>query len=251
MTLAEIQNALEIKYAPPSWAFFSEVKAAVGFGVRRADGIAIAMWRSLGLEILGFEIKRSRSDWLREIKNGGKSEEIFQYCDRWWIVVDNPEIVRSEELPSTWGLQHATPRGLRTIVAAPKLKPKPAGIEFVAEVLRRQFNSDRRPEALIKEYERGFANGERRIQTESEYKITRLQDENARLQRSLAEFEKISGIRIDGWNGGIVGAQLRAMRELDLDRLRRFAISVQQAAKEIAAATESFAEGDTRGRPSI
>lgn len=123
MNAYEIIARLERKYAPPSWAFFTEVKSSVGFGSRRADGVAVAMWRSLGLEIHGFEVKCSRPDWLNELKDAGKSDEIFQYCDRWWIVAADKAIIKDGELPPTWGLQVPNGHGVKVVVRAPKLKP--------------------------------------------------------------------------------------------------------------------------------
>src|SRR6266404_4533381 len=140
----EVIVMLENKYCAPSWAFFTEVKSSVGFGNRRADGIAVAMWRSLGLEIHGFEVKCSRTDWLNELKDGGKSEEIFKYCNRWWIVAADDSIVRNGELPPTWGLQIPNGRGMRVATKAPKLAPEPLTVWFVAEVLRRSFKSQKR-----------------------------------------------------------------------------------------------------------
>jgi hypothetical protein len=40
----------------------------------RADAIARHLWPSQGLELIGFELKVSRSDWLREIKDPYKCE---------------------------------------------------------------------------------------------------------------------------------------------------------------------------------
>lgn len=59
----------------------------------------------------GFEIKVSRSDWLREYKTQGeKSAPWRSYCNYWWIVVPNKDIVKPEELPAGWGLLVGTKR---------------------------------------------------------------------------------------------------------------------------------------------
>lgn len=213
----EIISRLEKKYAPPSWSFFSEVKSSVGFGNRRADGIAVAMWRSLGLEIHGFEVKTNRTDWLRELKDASKSDEIFKYCDRWWVVVSEQKIVEDGELPPTWGMQVANKNGLRLAVKAPKLTPVPLTTAFVAEILRRQFNSSKRPEALELEFQRGVDCGkERATSLEMKYEIERAE----KTRKAIEEFEKVSGVRINDWHAGDIGAAVKAVLDYGPERIQ-------------------------------
>lgn len=206
----QVITRLEKKYCAPSWGFFTEVKDSVGYGHRRADGIAIAMWRSLGLEIHGFEVKVSRSDWLNELKDGGKSDVIFKYCDRWWIIVGDASIVREGELPPTWGLQVPHGTGLKVDRKAPKLKPEPLTVQFVAELLRRHLKSQSRPEALQLEYERGFADGkEKATPSDLKYQIERAEKQ----KKVIEEFEKASGLSIYDWNAGEIGHAVKALVE--------------------------------------
>jgi len=208
----EIIAKLEKKYAPPSWGFFTEVKSSVGFGNRRADGIAVAMWRSLGLEIHGFEVKCSRADWLNELKDGGKSDEIFKYCNRWWIVIGDASIVKDGELPPTWGLQTPHGQGLKVLVKAPKLDPDPLTVWFVAEILRRHFDSMKRPEKLQAEYHRGLEAGKAQaVPFEMKYAV----EQADKLKRRVEEFEQSSGVKIDDWrHGKNVGAAVKAILDL-------------------------------------
>lgn len=213
----QVISRIEKKYCAPSWAFFTEVKSSVGFGSRRADGIAVAMWRSLGLEIHGFEVKCSRADWLKELKDGGKSDEIFRYCDRWWVVVGDATIVRDGELPPTWGLQLPHGNGLKVAHKAPKLKPDPLTIWFLAEILRRQFDSAKRPETLELEYQRGLEDGKRQA---TPYDLKYQIEQSEKLSKTIEEFEKASGIRIRDWNSGEVGAAVRVVLDCGTERLR-------------------------------
>ncbi len=127
------------------WMLLPQVRDATGFqGGRTADGLAMNSWPSRGLELHGFELKTFRGDWLRELKKPAKAESIFQYCDRWWIVVpEEPSgrdrlVVKPAELPSNWGLIVIDSKGRAAhAVQAPKLKPKPLERAFLAAVLRR------------------------------------------------------------------------------------------------------------------
>lgn len=70
---------LRRKYPSPEWAFMQEV-APRPIGGRYADVVAVNLWSSRGYAIHGFELKVSRSDWLRELKQPEKAEPIFRYC---------------------------------------------------------------------------------------------------------------------------------------------------------------------------
>ena len=94
MNASNIKAALRLKYAAPQYATLEEVRNATGRAKRRqsgkasgpryADMIAMALWPSLGLEIIGFEVKTTRADWLKEISDEKKAVAVQQYCDRWY-----------------------------------------------------------------------------------------------------------------------------------------------------------------------
>lgn len=90
------------------WIVAEKVRNIAGYAVRRgelrtADALAIDTWESKGLEIHGFEVKCSRSDWLTELKQPEKSEPFRRFCDRWWLVTSSKDIVKPGELPAGWG----------------------------------------------------------------------------------------------------------------------------------------------------
>jgi len=105
----------------------------------------MSMWPSRGLEINGFEIKASRSDWLRELKNPAKAEAIAAYCDRWWIVALK-DLVKIEELPAGWGLMELQANGsLKEVKRAPaRENVKPITRTFMAAMMRRVGELDNR-----------------------------------------------------------------------------------------------------------
>src|SRR5450755_3192083 len=104
----KVIEALRKMYPHPDHAIIFEFRGGTGLSREsRADAIAMDLWPSRGLELIGFEIKTSRQDWLREVKDPEKSEQMKQFCDRWYLVVDDPAIVRGwpeKELPEDWGL---------------------------------------------------------------------------------------------------------------------------------------------------
>jgi hypothetical protein len=113
----------------------------------RADAIAMHIWPSAksGLELVGFELKVFRSDWLRELKpwNRDKATPIKQFCDRWYVVAANSKIVKyADELPEGWGLIFAEDGKLVTFIEAPKLQPAPLGRAFIAALMRRATRAD-------------------------------------------------------------------------------------------------------------
>lgn len=127
---------LEKRCPPPEWALMQEVAPATGGGTRYADAIAVNLWRSRGHAIHGFEVKVSRSDWQRELKDPAKAEPLYRYCDHWWIVAP-AGVVKPGELPPTWGLLRLTASGLIQEVAAPLLQAQPIDRTFFASLMRR------------------------------------------------------------------------------------------------------------------
>ena len=193
ITSGEIQDALETKYALPEWAYFPEVSSGTGaYHSRTADGIAISLWPSRGYETLGFEIKVSRSDFLREIKNPEKAEELFKYCDKWWLVTPK-DLVKVEEVPKTWGLMVIQGDKLLVVKPAPQLEDvKPWGRPFVASLMRdiRQLYVSKK--SIQKQLDAASRDGEARGKSDYQRKLG---DYEKLLQR-VKEFECASGVCI-------------------------------------------------------
>lgn len=102
-----IRCALRVKYEDKArFCLLEEVGNSTGFAnAGWADAVLMHLWPSDGLHLWGFEIKASRGDWLRELKNIKKSENIARFCDRWIVVVPHG-VVKDGELPTAWGLWH-------------------------------------------------------------------------------------------------------------------------------------------------
>lgn len=197
MRTADIKVALRGRFCAPEWALMFEVGDGTGMNQRRwADAVAMNLWPSRGLEVHGFEIKASRSDWLRELKNPAKAESVQRYCDRWWIVAP-AGVVKDGELPPTWGLYEAQPGKIRQVVAAPKLDAQSVDRGFVAAMLRRASEAD---EGLVRaavnvEIARLREQDQARIEREIEMRTRRSREAIERIK----EIERVSGVKIGRW----------------------------------------------------
>lgn len=102
-----------------------------GEWVPRADLVSRRM-------LHGHEVKVSRGDWLRELRDPTKADTWRQYCDRWWLVAP-AGVARPDELPTGWGLLVPVGRVLRAVVPAPVLDPQPMPPDTRAALLRATF----------------------------------------------------------------------------------------------------------------
>ena len=210
MTEAEILHALKKKFPENEYAVLPQVRNGTGFErrARTADAMVMCLWPSRGLELQGIEIKVSRSDWLREMKAPQKAEDIFAYCDRWWLVVSSTDIIKDGELPSTWGLMVMGEKGIRVKSPAPKLDAKPMDRLMLAAMLRKaqEHSTDN---AIIQkeksaEYNRGIEDGKKLV--ECQYR------ELKELRAQVVLFEQESGVQIRyQWNHGQIGKAVRTV----------------------------------------
>jgi hypothetical protein len=187
-----------------AYAFFPHVRESTGGGAcRTADALAFGLWPSRGLELEGFEIKISRGDWLKELKDPSKADVFYRHCDRWWLVLSDASIIRENELPSTWGLLVYRGEKLFAKVAAPKLTPESLDKGFVASILRKasegMISRSEIDSQLAAQYKDGYERGSSSSNgSHHKYELDKLKE-------SLAEFEKASGIEISTWNGRKIG----------------------------------------------
>lgn len=128
----------------PRYVIAPEVRNQAGFGgyfgdgrLRTADLLVMDTWPSGPLRLIGHEIKVSRSDWLRELKDPSKSAPFVAVCAEWWLVVADRKIVKDGELPPGWGLMAPAGDKFRAVVPALR-KPQPdLPIGMTAAMLRR------------------------------------------------------------------------------------------------------------------
>lgn len=114
----------------------TQVRSNGTYAESTADAVIIGNWPSSGYEIAGFEVKVSRSDWLNELRDMGKSDKIKRFCHRWWLVVADKDMVKDGELPEGWGMKAVTNGYLKTLVEAPLLNPVTPDIGFITALMR-------------------------------------------------------------------------------------------------------------------
>ena len=210
----DVVNALAKRYPDPEWAFFPQVRNSTGFAssLRTADAIAMNLWPSRGLEMHGFEVKTSRSDWLNELKNPEKADSIAKYCDRWWLAVAGgygeehaESIVQAGELPAAWGLLSMHGEQLRCDKEAPKLDAIPLDRTFMAALLRNQARCPTKE--MQEKYDEGIARGKESAG-----------NEYGRLKADIKRFEYASGVSLrDTWSLGEVGKAVKVLIGMRFD----------------------------------
>ena len=251
LSMDGIHSALELRFQHPEWVLLHEVRNKTGYSGARdryADSLAFNTYPSRGLELHGIEIKRSRSDWKKELNSPDKSAPIQKFCDRWWVVVGDESIVWPGELPPTWGLLVPYRDGvLKCKTQAPKLEAQELTKGFVMSVFR-SFGAQYTPNSAIREklnaeYERGKATMNWQAKTDRSNLVE--------LMKRIAAFEESSGIKIDSWRPGRVGESVKALMSLTDDSaagafsaLRRHLMVSIKALDEIEGITKAVGNGD-------
>lgn len=186
-----LKQCIKERFCSPEFAVFFEVANKTGGATRYADAIAMNLYQSRGLALHGFEIKVSRGDWLSELKNPAKAEEISKFCDHWWIVAPDG-LVQLKELPSTWGLLTCKNGKLRQAVRAPKLNAEPLSRQFIAALLRRSSEMDEADlkAAIAKEVNK--VQVDYRLKLEEQSNNTRAL--NGRYIKRLEEIKELTGL---------------------------------------------------------
>lgn len=234
------------RYPADEYAVLFEVRNATGFDASRsADAIVFSLWPSRGLEVSGFEIKVSRADWVKEMRDPAKAEAIARYCDRWWLCCSDEKIVQTGELPPTWGLMVPKGDGLRVMREAEKLNAAPLDRSFVAAVCRAAQRSspataqiNAAVEAARKEWESRRERLNKQIARDDGAALKAL-------QATVQKFEEASGVTINSWEGGRIGAAVAAVMksgglriapgiEYARDQLRRHADQLDELLNSVA-----------------
>jgi hypothetical protein len=234
-----VHGAIAKRFPSPEWATFFEVRDAAGFSARRsADVVAMNTWPSRGLAVHGVEVKVSRSDWLRELKDPAKSASVQRFCDRWWLATSDDKVAKIEEVPEAWGLLVLRGKALVQVKEAPALTAEPLTRGFVAMLLRNATA--------------GIIQQRMGKRTEREGDVANAVAERAvtslkALQDRVSAFEAASGINLaDRWgelrDPQKLGEALRALLALGspygLDKLEHAKREADRMSSQLATAIE-------------
>lgn len=203
-TESSIFARIKAKHAS-GYAVIRGVRNAASFDAdRTCDALVMGTWKSNGLHLHGFEIKVSRSDWLREIQDPSKAEAFAKHCHYWWIAAA-PGIVKLEELPATWGLMEAAGETLKVRRPATFRDPERLEWSMLAALLRRSTEQSVDAETLREQFEKGYESGKAAGSEDAKW----LRRSFEELSERVAKFERESGVKIDRWVHGTIGAAVR------------------------------------------
>lgn len=198
---ARVEYLLAKKFAPSAYAFLPQLRNSTGYAarkVRTADAVAMSLWPSRGIYLHGFEIKVHRGDWLNELRQPEKAEEIAQFC-RYWSLVAAEGVADPLEVPGNWGLIVASAKELKLVREPQPMECAPPTLALVAAMFR---NVNERIGQFKDSYVH-LDDLEERVAAEVEKELSRRDRSDAaaktleRLKVALAEFHEFSGIAID------------------------------------------------------
>lgn len=229
VTSSHVCAALKLRYPKDRHALMFEVAPSTGGGTRYADAVAVGLWRSHGHRIEGIEVKVSRADSLSEMKQPEKSSPVFEFCDRWWLACPK-DMVKPDELPSTWGLLELQADGvLREKVKAPKLTPRAVDIGFFAALCRRHAGVDEEMSRVMLQRMETQQHERLRVEYERKFRMQNIEAAGALVDKikeetglDLASYENRDLIPViklvqslnSGWDGSTLPGLLQAMRQL-------------------------------------
>jgi hypothetical protein len=250
VTESEVLTLLRLRHCKPGnsgageYAFMTSVRNSAGFSSTRTfDAVALSLWPSRGLTLHAYEVKCSRGDWLRELKDPAKAEAAAKLCDRFSVVASDDKIVAEGELPLSWGLL-VVRRGklvcVRDAPLLPEARPKaPIPREFVVALLRA---GGAVPSAEADEVVAARREGREQGRAEGDARADDMQAALLEARRVIQRFEQAAGVSLTGWRGENPETVGRAVRtalagegamDAALDTVRRAQTILRNAAAEL------------------
>lgn len=238
----KIWDILRKRFPENEYALMEEVSDAAGFNrSRSADYIAVNLWPSRGLAINGIELKSGRGDWLNELKNPKKAENIFQYCDFFWLLTEDETVAKLEEIPISWGWLCIKGEKIFTKKEAPILTPKDISRNFLCSMLKRA--SDKSKFIRLDAIDEHITKAREMGKDESRRTITQVQSELKELKNLVDEFQGASGIQITNHRYHIndpkkIGEAVKFLEQGGAEQLKKQLLSLEDAAKRVMVGIE-------------
>lgn len=233
-------SAIRRAYPWPEYVAMFEVADATGFaGSGRADAVVMGTWPSRGLLLHGMEIKVSRSDWLRELKNPAKAESFANRCDQWSLIAGDDSVAKLAEIPSPWGFAVLEKGKFKWVKQPERLTPIAMDRKFLASIMRACENTHgiaAKKEAVINDEIRALnakfeARVTERVRQTAEHNNRELRE----LQQRVKAFEEKSGVKIDRWHMDDVAHAVSIVLALGRDGVLAHARGVRAALDKLIA----------------
>lgn len=191
-TEEEMLALLRRRYASASgngveYAFVEHVRNDAGFSASRTiDAMAMSLWPSRGLTLYAFEVKCSRKDWLKELRDPAKAEAFGPYVDYFYLVVSDAGIVKPGELPDAWGLMAPRAGGIGVVREAPRNEAvRKMDRGMLAALLRQAGVEARRPPSEVTDAHRaGVEEGRKLAFAESAGDLERVMARKQKLEET-------------------------------------------------------------------
>lgn len=238
ITAFDLYDMLEVRCAPPAWALLPQVGDSTGHGGSRyADAVGMELWPSRGLALHGYEIKVSKADWKKELANPLKAEAVGRFCGFWWIVAPK-DLIPVGDLPVAWGLLEPYRGSLRAVKSPQKMNAQGIDLNFLAALLRRVYENAPPIENVRRLCKESYRAGQDQQREERERLKKFEHSDHARLQEVVSTFETASGVKIESWNAGDIGAAVKAVMRGDdvrhtVKRMRDIASAMIERCDEI------------------
>ena len=105
-----LEQLIVARYQPPGWLAFYELQSKPGWDRGRIDVAVVGAWESNRAYRVACEVKRSRSDFMRDLDKPQKQRWVEEKFHETYYVCE-PGIAKEHELPDGWGLYVPTSKG--------------------------------------------------------------------------------------------------------------------------------------------
>jgi hypothetical protein len=138
----QVFDKLEAIFPGPAHVRLPGVRNDTGktAGSRSIDALVASVYPSRGLWLAGIEIKITRSDWRKELREPEKAEAILKYVDYFYMACPTG-VINVGEIPQNWGLIEVRRDGAAVTKPATKLTPKGYDLPFILSIMRKVVNA--------------------------------------------------------------------------------------------------------------
>jgi hypothetical protein len=213
---AEIKTRVARHFSSPEWFTTFEFPLwdsvpVEGARYRQLDALAISRVASRNNELVGVEVKTDRADWLRELSTPLKAEGWARLLDRFYVVASKG-VVKQAEVPEGWGFLEESGSGLRQVLPGYVITRwrENGGVDPVprslwVRVLRRTLGQEGIHPLIAAAYEQGKKEAVAEANDGPRRELRYAQQDVERLKRTIKEFEKASGVKLEEWGSERIG----------------------------------------------